>query len=280
MKRIVARDPFNKIEYEISDFIQWKGNIGAGDLMMGLNACHMIAHMLKSPVYMDVHWPHGEDYLFHFEDPETIIERFDYLHSCFYKNETVIVNHIFNSDDEDIVEFRWRGFQRIRKPRGAPFNGINNWVFRDELFRPEIENKVVIWKPFNNATPSQRWKLSFGRKDWYKIENHYLKKKHGYDVFELDYRTPIREVVYHISTCKFVVCYEGMWGYVARNFMKPAVVFGNNSIVKVHNPQAIIFAKPIGYEKLFKDKDNLERKLEQKAREYRKKVRRVLTDEY
>src|SRR5210317_346182 len=151
MKRIVTCDPIdpdNGVQYEVSNYIEWKGTIGVGDLMMGLNVCHMASHLLNTPVHMDMHWFHDENYLFHCEDPETIVERFDFLHKRYRNNENVIVKHIFDSQDEDLKKYRWRGFQRTDKPRGKVFSGLNSWVFREDLFVPAIENKVVIWKPF------------------------------------------------------------------------------------------------------------------------------------
>lgn len=279
MKRIITPDPLrpdSNVKYEICNYIEWKGTIGVGDSMMGLNTCHMISHLLQTPVHMDVHWYHDKNYLFHCEDPETIVERFEFIQTCYKNSENVIVNHIFNSKDDDLHEQRFRGFQRIDKKRGAVFSGLNSWIFREDLFVPPKENKVVIWKPFKNATPARLWKRSFREKDWRKVENHYLRQKHGYDVVELSYRTPIREAFYHISTCKFVVCYDGMWHYITRNFMKPAVVFGNNGVIKNHNPNAVLFETPTNYEQLFRNKRRLERKLERTAGDYAKKMRGIL----
>jgi len=272
--RIGKTDPFNKLYWEVSNWIEWKGTIGVGDSMMGLNSCHMISYMLDKPVHMDVHWYHDEDYLFHCEDPETIVERFDYIHSLYKENDRVIVNHIFNSNDRDLYKARWRGFNRTDKERGSPPLHINSWIFREDLIRyPYKENKIVIWKPFRNATPAPDWKRSFAEHHWTKILDWYLEEKHGFDITEIDYRTPVREAIYHIKTCRAVVGYEGMWHYIARNLLKPSVFLGDSTINICHDPQAIALHRPDGsLEKLFKEKTTFLETIDNKLNEYVKMI--------
>ena len=274
MERV--RDPIDNVQYDLSDTIDWKGTIGVGDFQMGLNACHMTAHLLGRPVTMNVHWAHDEDYLFHCEDPETIIERFDYLHSRYHRQEEVIVNHIFNSDDKDVFKYRWRGLDRVGRPRGTPIVGLNSWSFRPDTYRPVDNNKVVIWRPFANATPAPRWKKTFTEHDWYKIVEWYLKSKHKYNVVELDYRTTVREAFYHLSECRFFVCYDGMWHYVARNFCKPGVAVGDSGIIRYHDPQCVQFLKPDNYEALFKHKSVLEETLDKQCKPYHNKILKLI----
>lgn len=276
--RALRVDPIDGRTWELSDHLEWKGTIGHGDSMMGLNVAHMMASLLKTEVHMDVHWYHDKDYLFHSKDPETIVERFDFIKSKYYNEHMVKVNHIFNSNEKDIQNIRFRGFIEDKKPRGQVINGLNSWVFSDPT---ETSNNVVIWKPFNNATAPQKWKLSFNQKNWELIEKHYLTKKHRYNVVELDYRTPVSEAYEEIKKCKFVVCYDGMWHYITRNFCKPAIVVGNQGVIAAHNPQAILFKKPTdhgGFEKLFKNKETLEKELVNKANKYRKKMMRHINE--
>jgi hypothetical protein len=61
----------------------------------------------------------------------------------------------------------------------------------------------------------------------------------GYDVVELCYRTPIREATYHINTCDFIICYDGMWHYIAKNFMKPMIVSSQDMITTYHTRHAL-----------------------------------------
>ena len=66
--------------------IDWRGTIGVGDILYGLNAAHALAKMYDHPIKMNVFWTHDEDYVYHYDDPETIIERTHVLHSL-YHNE-------------------------------------------------------------------------------------------------------------------------------------------------------------------------------------------------
>ena len=61
---------------------------------------------------------------------------------------------------------------------------------------------------------------------------------------EVTHRTPISEVFHLISRCKFIVAYNGMYHYIAKNLIKPMIVLGDSSIIKTHNPQAIHFFAP------------------------------------
>ena len=61
----------------------------------------------------------------------------------------------------------------------------------------------------------------------------------GLNVVELTYRTPVREAMYEISTCRQVICYDGMWHYIAKNFARPMAVVSNEGVTKYHTPHAI-----------------------------------------
>ena len=65
--------------------VSWRGTPGVGDFMWALNSCY--AYAIRDNVYVDLemHWEHGEDYYHHFEDPETIIERMEYIPNRFNK---------------------------------------------------------------------------------------------------------------------------------------------------------------------------------------------------
>jgi hypothetical protein len=274
LKRTCVREPTQHIKYEVSNYVEWKGTSGCGDFMMGLNCCHLIAELTQDTVYMDMHWYHSEDYNFHMEDPETIVERFQYIHRWYKNYEAVKVRHIFNSDDDDLFEARFRGMGRVNKSRGSPPVGLTSWLFKEHIRNVKSDpNKIVIWKPFLNAAPPPNWKLSFDQAKWDLIVEHYLKSKHKFKVVEIDYRTPVREVMYHISTCRAVVGYEGMWHYFSRNLLKPAVFLGKNpGIYSVHDPQAVAILTPDSdnFYSTFKHKDVFLATIDNKLNKYKK----------
>ena len=57
---------------------------------------------------------------------------------------------------------------------------------------------------------------------------------------ELSYRTPASEAMHLISTSRMVICYDGIWHYVAKNFATTSR--GNQSgegVTKYHTPNAL-----------------------------------------
>jgi hypothetical protein len=240
--------------------VTWRGTPGVGDAMWALNCAHNYCHQNKVSVNLEMHWEHDEDYYHHFEDPETIIERMEYIHNFYHDKESVKVTHVFNSQDrytdwkytDDLIttdEGRLRSVA-IQKSKsrfwfesgsytdetGAPIPD-SDWIFRKEVFRPSIKNKIVIWRPTFNAELPRTWKNFLTFEEWEDIIEQL--RSAGMYIVELTYRTPISEVLYHISTCRMVVCYDGMWHYVARNFARPIVVLSTEGITKYHTPHCL-----------------------------------------
>lgn len=251
MKLELYREPLKNISYLFpsnANEVDWKGTFGVGDILFGLNAVHMMTHLMRKRrevpfVTMNVHWTHGEDYLHHFEDPETIIERAEYLHNFYYDKDAVRMNHIFYSKDEELQRIRHRGFRRKKSPV-AVLDALPSWVFRNDILKSSlpVENKVVFWRPLFNKDEPQGWKKVFTDDHWLEII-HLLEMK-GYDLVELTYRTPVREAFYHIRTCRFCIFYDGMWQYIAKNLCKPVIALGDNSVIETHNSQGVHFRRP------------------------------------
>lgn len=249
MQLELFHDPYKKHPYLFTtgNEVDWKGTPGVGDILFGLNAVHMMVHMIRKRrelpyMNMNVYWNHDKDFLYHFEDPETIIERADYLHNFYYDKSSVRINHIFNSKDREIVKLRHRGFQRERGPT-ATLDGIPSWLFRKDVWCDKPNpNKVVFWRPLFNKEEPPTWKRAFTEEDWDKIIS--ILQMNDFELVELTYRTPVREALYHIRTCRFCVFYDGMWQYIAKNLCKPVIALGASAIIEVHNPQGVHFNRP------------------------------------
>lgn len=223
--------------------IDWRGTIGVGDILYGLNCAYALSHLHSQPIRMNVHWTHGRNYNYHFEDPETIVQRGDYFHRLYHGFDRVTVNHVFNSTDSEIEKLRWRGFGHRSDPQRVLT--FHHWPFRKDLWCEGEPNKVVFWRPtFNREIPSggKKWKMTFTVKEWERIIQ-FLELK-GYNLVELTYRTPVREALYHIRTSSFCIFYDGMWQYIARNLAKPVITLGGSSICKTHSPQGVWFKEP------------------------------------
>lgn len=230
--------------------------------MWALNSVHNYAHSNNLKINLEMHWEHKPDYLHHFEDPETIIERMSYIHNFYHRQNDVQIKHVYAektrySDwkfaDDLVKEKNGRNRVATISPRSknrfwfesGSYTDENfgdtpapNWLFRKNSFRDYIPNKVVLWRPTFNAEIPRTWKRFLTNEDWDDIIN--TMRRAGLNITELTYRTPVSEVMYHISTCRQIVCYDGMWHYVARNFCKPTVVISPEGISKYHTPHAIV----------------------------------------
>lgn len=216
---------------------------GVGDLMLAMNIAYMRSMYLQRTVTLDLHWYHDKNFLYHFEDPETIIERAEYIRK-FYSEDFVDVriHNIFNSSDTKLLHDRYVNFDRSY-PSGKD-NKIkqkiryNDWYFRKTGLKT-IDKKIVIWTQVSNAQEPRPFKRPYDRSEWNDVIC--IIEMQGYSVVEIDYRTPISEVMYHIGTAEACLCYEGMWHYIAKNFCKPMIVLTKDVITKYHTPDALIY---------------------------------------
>jgi len=245
-----------------SELVTWRGTPGVGDFMWALNSCHKYAadHNIRK-INLELHWEHGEDYLHHFEDPETIIERCNYIHNFYHQQERVEIHHIFNANGryrdwkyaDDVVNEN--GVNRVKAvnahaqknrfwfqsgyyndDRGSPAPN-NDWIFRQDAFQEYDPKRIVFWRPTWNAEKPRTWKRLFENDDWEQLIIHF--KAMGFDMHELSYRTPASEAMYLISTARMVICYDGIWHYVAKNFARPLAVISGEGVTKYHTPNAL-----------------------------------------
>jgi len=244
------------------ELITWRGTPGVGDFMWALNSAHKYAYVNKIKVNLEFQWEHDEDYLHHFEEEETIIERLNYIHNFYHRKDDVQVTHVFNAKgrysdwkySDDLItneegRLRQVAKRNVRKNRfwfqSGKFSDEpggdapeTDWIFREDAFTETyIRNKVVIWRPIFNSEVPRTWKNFLTVEQWDDIIS--MLRRAGLDITELTYRTPVSEVMYHISTCRQVICYDGMWHYIARNYMKPMVVISNEGITNYHTPHCL-----------------------------------------
>lgn len=250
--------------------VTWRGTPGVGDCMWALNVCHLHAYETNSKVNLEMHWEHGEDYYHHYEDPETIVERMKYIHNLYHDKDMVEVTHVFNSQDrysdwsywDDVGEHKGDGRNRVftikrDKARFHFENGKyndqpghkappNQWLFRQDVIDNDLlydGRKIVIWRAKFNAEIPRGWKRRLTDDAWDSIISKL--RREGLNIVELTYRTPIREALFHIRTCRQVLCYDGMWHYIARDLCKAMGVVSNEPITKYHTPTAIRYSSNI-----------------------------------
>ena len=76
---------------------KWRGTWGFGDAMMALNVAHNYSYTHDTPVKLEMHWPHDEDYKTDKRDTQTIVEQQKFLHEQYYQNDRVELTHVFKT---------------------------------------------------------------------------------------------------------------------------------------------------------------------------------------
>lgn len=252
--------------------IDWKTTPGMGDVMYGLNIAFMRAFINQKVTTLNLHWYHSDDYLYYFEDPETLMFRADYVKSRYMWPEMVKINHIFNSTDMSLYNLRYRNVKRI-----LPWMA-RQWMFSDRYDSVAIQKKMVIWRPSFNADAPRWFKMPWNDSEWIFLVE--AMKNCGYNVVEIDYRTPVSEAFYHIRTCEIIICYEGMWHYIAKNFFKPLIVVSDQNVTKWHTPTAY---RLNGKDSVYNDIDMYPKYIQRAkilADNYRRSFRRFVLNEH
>lgn len=288
-RTIEFNDPISHRKWILEDTnLLVRGTSGAGDFMFTLSTAFYIANLIKEPIHVIFYWNHGADYCFHPEDPESIIEKIAYFYSRCYKREYVTYEHVFDFDVDDLfvgeMMLNLTNKEKIKNQdlRMMPV-GLCSWKMDPRMLRvPTDPKKVVCWRSNFNAAVPAGWKRSYSHHDW----DHAIKllRERGYKVIVIDYRTPIREVFYHMQSSRFNMGYDGMWHYVSRMLYKPTIITGNSGIIRNHNPQAKLFFSPekdnkkYGYDmmRFVKDIDHNIKELDELVSDYKDYLEQVI----
>ncbi|MBM37741.1 MAG: hypothetical protein CMO97_01595 [Woeseia sp.] len=208
--------------------------------MWGLNVAHVHAKKINAKVNIEFHWSHGEDYLTHPKDPETIIERTNWINTRYHLADDVVITHMYNSDlfnpdntSMDKKKHRFYFDDNSEDPNGNP---EQDWIFKKEEFVKPLD-KIVIFTPTENSEPPRHWKRFLTNDDWDDIIQ--ALRWRGWDTRILTYRTPIRDAYTQIQESRFVVCYDGMWHKIGRNFSKPMMIPSKEGVTYYNTPNAV-----------------------------------------
>lgn len=169
----------------------------------------------------------------HFEDTEPWQEKSEYLLRMLDIDCDLKINHYV----KDIKSYESRKAKSkadkraLKEMHYESFDGV--FVkFKNSL--KAKRSKVCFWRyNLDNLSyhrPNKLDKEVYGKENIYTQEEwnflyDYLKSR--FDVVELEYRTPIREVFYHIATSEFCVGYAGMYHNLATILEKPLISFLN-----------------------------------------------------
>jgi hypothetical protein len=206
--------------------VKWSTGIGYGDFVTGLGYAHTSAIKYQTPVNIEFHWKHSQDHLFSANDPETIVDRCNYIHSIMRLLSQVSVSHVFNSDPD------WRFYNQLDE-----FNPLHGLWY--STIKPKTEKKhVAIWTTDFNVSFPGKFKDPVNKK-WNDIRH----KLSDYVLEEITYRTPVKEAIEIVNRCEFGIGYDGLAHQLFKFMWKPLFVFCerkwlNNILV----PQAILLS--------------------------------------
>ena len=223
--------------------VRWRGTWGVGDFMIALQTVHNYCYQHDTKVNLEMHWSTPEGHLETPEDPETIVERMEWIHPKFYRQEDVKITHVYNSTlfptgnvnpDKTKKRFYFDSGQ-FADCDYAP----KDWVFKKKEYKklPKDSKRIVIWTPAYNTEPPRKWKRFLTNNDWWCIIK--LLRREGWIVQELTYRTPIKEAYETIQNSDYVLCYDGMWHYIAGMFAKPMFIPSWEGITGFACPQVV-----------------------------------------
>lgn len=215
-----------------------------GDAMTTLNQVHRYCYDNNTTATIIFQWPYDKDYVLHPEQPETEWERINYIHQFYYQSETVTICHQFEVENIDHKKHLWLNDRPICWWGEADwtedwFDLSPNWYFDKKFQCIPDDNKVVVFSYRHNLQLPKDWKMVVN--NWDEVDD--ILEKLGYNLVELTHRTSIEEAMYHISTCKFVVSYDGMWHYIVRNLFKPHFVLSDGYFTRIHTPGAVMLRR-------------------------------------
>lgn len=214
--------------------IRWKTTVGIGDAMYGMNIAYMRAFVNQKPTNFNLHFYHSKDYYYHYEDPETVYERFEYVKQRYMWPDMVNFDIVIDSNDYSLYKKFYTGIQRRSRSELYRY-----WSFDPTLNTSSTNRKICFWRPTGNL----RQQIGNDKHilldwEWQRLADRLT--DFGWDIVEIDYRTPISEAMYHIRTCECCLSYEGMWHYIAKNFFKPHIVISTAGISSWHTPAAVV----------------------------------------
>lgn len=222
------------------------------EMTMVLSYCYTLARYYEKDLEVEVLWSdyYLEDNLYYknWDETESSLDRFNFLHSMIeFKGDVKI--HFNHKILEGGLAVGEKFKKQFYKEKCVPFHklmqGLANrdecqdnrvllWPLRNCLER--IPNKVTFWKPtFVHKMWGQaddvKWVGGPGRMKYshllyyYNEWNEILENlKNSYDVVEIEYRTPVREVYHHLSTSQFTFGYNGICQSISVGLSTPTIL--------------------------------------------------------
>lgn len=206
--------------------VKWGTGIGYGDFVTGLGYAHTAAIKYQTPVHIEFHWAHSKDHRHSSLDPETIVDRCDYIYGVMRPLSQVTISHKFNSSN------KFRFYNQLDE-----FNPLHG-VWYSNLPDNTQKKHVAIWTTDFNLSFPGKHKDPVNKK-W----NDVRAALSDYILEEITYRTPVKEAIEIVNRCEFGIGYDGLAHQLFKFMWKPLFVFCerkwlNNILV----PQAILLS--------------------------------------
>jgi len=202
-------------------------NCGIGNILYrGINAVYDYANFLSiDDLTCNLYWGHYKDNIIapeHFEDEETTLDVFQYLHKRIIADSQVKFNHVISvkkylNKSIKFLHQNKQSYIKFYNPHKTKKNKICFWGLDKNFTSTDASGGELTHNNWRHQTYD----------DWIRIRE-FLSQY--YEVIELNYRLPIREVYYHICTSEFTIGYAGAFHALSVLLRKP-----NISIVGLNN---------------------------------------------
>lgn len=188
--------------------VEWRTGIGYGDFVTGLGYGRNLSHRTGEDIDFIFHWKDEKNFIYKKDDSETLFDRFQYINTIL-EPTSVRYNHRFQSSPS------YRFFNQFEE-----FNYLHG-LSRARLV-PEYKKIAVLWTSLKNKEfPGSHKDPVF--KDWDKIIQ--IVEESGYEIIEVDYTTPVKDVIEYIRICDFGIGYDGLAHQLFKFMWKPLIVF-------------------------------------------------------
>lgn len=235
--------------------IEFRSNEGYGDFITGLCYAHAAVTKYQRPVHLVLHWPNPKDYLLSDIDQESILYRFNHILSYLRPVEGLRISHEFSS----IPNYRF--INELEE-----FNHVHGlWYLKEE---PRVQpGLVAFWSSKHNLTfPGYHKDPLYDH--WDEVVDNLTTE--GYNVKEITYRTPIKDVMKIITECEFGVGYEGMVHQLFKFTWRPIVIASKRvDLAQLLAPQGKVITEP---------KDLLHTHIQKHVRASKKNIQRLLKE--
>lgn len=214
-----------------NNVLELRGGLQGGKIFYKLLFTIIKYDLLYQPEEFDlkIYWDpkHVSTYT-HFEETEPWQKIVEFLISHLNINASKVnISHHIGDPYPDNEHYLTRSFWPYNQKETFLSEVKSMRIFKKSKLQTQ-KNKVCFWRynkdllsKSKNLGPDLLGKsLAYSPEEWSTLFD-FLKTK--YNIIELEYRTPIREVFYHLTTCEFVVANGGMWHTLATSLGKPMI---------------------------------------------------------